>query len=57
MIDFLRPVKFILNGREISLMLEPDHELLVETTFERGDPNYQFEAAVSYSQLLQAAAL
>ena len=56
MVDFSRPVTFILNGREISLMLEPDHELLVETTFERGDPNYQFEAAVSYSQLLQAAA-
>ncbi|MBQ3668506.1 MAG: hypothetical protein II920_04690 [Clostridia bacterium] len=53
MIDFARPVTFALDGREISVEVRPSLEVLKATTLERGDRNYQFEAKVSYSQLLE----
>ena len=53
MIDFARPVTFALDGREISIEVRPSLEVLKATTLERGDRNYQFEAKVSYSQLLE----
>ena len=51
MIDFSKPVVFVLNGRETSLTLKPSLEILQNTTLERGDPSYQFEAKVSYEDL------
>ncbi|MBQ6518610.1 MAG: alpha/beta hydrolase [Anaerolineaceae bacterium] len=54
MIDFSEPVHFeIADKGEIDVMLIPEESWLVFTTLDRGDPNYQFEAAVSYSWLLK----
>ena len=53
MIDFDRPVLFSVNGEEITLKVIPDQEVLTKTTAERGDPNYQFEAEISYSELME----
>ena len=48
MIDFARPVTFVVDGAEHVLTLTPDRKILEETTVERGDPNYQFEARVTF---------
>ena len=54
MIDFSQPVRFeIRDLGEAEVMLTPESSWLNFTTFDRGDPNYQFEAAVSYSWLLE----
>ncbi len=54
MIDFSEPVHFeIADLGEADVMLIPEASWLQMTTFERGDPNYQFEAAVSYNWLLE----
>ena len=56
MIDFAKPVTFALSDGETQWEAErtlvPDLELLRQTTAERGDPNYQFEAKVLLSELL-----
>ena len=54
MVDFSRPVVFVLNGAEIEKTLEPSLEILKQTTYERGDPNWQFEARVTSAALLGA---
>lgn len=54
MFDFSQPVTFVLGENEVTLTLTPSLEILKETTRERGDQNYQFEAKVSYSQLLNS---
>ena len=51
MIDFTRPVDFYVDDELLSLNVKPDLELIEKTTAERGDPNYQFEAELYYSQL------
>ena len=48
MIDFARPVTFVVNGTESALTLAPDRQVLEETTAERGDPNFQFETKVKF---------
>ena len=54
MIDFSQPVHFqIADKGEIDIMLIPEESWLNFTTFERGDPIYQFEAAVSYNRLTE----
>ena len=54
MIDFSQPVHFEIADRgELDVMLIPEESWLTFTTSDRGDPNYQFEAAVSYSWLLE----
>ncbi len=54
MIDFSQPVHFqIADKGELDVMFIPEESWLNFTTFERGDPNYQFEAAVSYSWLTE----
>ncbi len=54
MIDFSQPVHFqIADKGELDVMLIPEESWLNFTTFERGDPNYQFEAAVSYNWLTE----
>ena len=54
MIDFSEPVHFeIADVGEADVMLIPEASWLQMTTFDRGDPNYQFEAAVSYNWLLE----
>ena len=53
MIDFSQPVRFeIADQGVLEVMLIPEQSWLEFTTFDRGDRNYQFEAAVSYSWLL-----
>ena len=52
MVDFSKPVVFVVNGTEIPMTVTPSLDVLRETTAERGDPNYQFFAEVSYSNLL-----
>ncbi len=54
MIDFSQPVHFEIADRgELDVMLIPEASWLNFTTFDRGDPNYQFEAAVSYNWLVE----
>ena len=48
MVDFSRPVTFNVNGRETCLTLTPDKALLTRTTWDRGDPEFQFEAGVTF---------
>lgn len=52
MIDFSRPVTFHIGDKTVSLRFKTSRELLKKTTAERGDPSYQFEASVSYSDLM-----
>ncbi len=54
MIDFDRLVRFVIGQNSAEMQLTPDEEVLRQTTAERGDPNFQFEAKVSYSELLRA---
>lgn len=54
MIDFNEPVHFEIEDKGgIDIMLVPEEYWLFSTTFDRGDPNYQFEAAVSYQWLME----
>ena len=53
MIDFEQPVHFILPEGELDVMIHPEYEWLNFTTMDRCDPNYQFEAAVSYQWLVE----
>ena len=53
MIDFEEPVHFVLPEGELDVQLHPEYEWLNFTTMDRCDPNYQFEAAVSYQWLLE----
>ncbi len=48
MIDFSKPVVFSVNGEETVMNVIPDRKVLEETTAERGDPNFQFEARVMF---------
>ena len=52
MVDFSKPVTFVVDGTEVSRTVTPSLDVLKETTAERGDPNYQFFAEVSFSSLL-----
>ena len=51
MVDFEKPIAFIVNGAEITVKVNPDRAVLEKTTAERGDPNYQFEAEIAYAEL------
>lgn len=51
MVDFSKAVTFEVDGKRVTGFLQPDRSVLEATTNERGDPNYQFEARVSYSDL------
>jgi hypothetical protein len=48
MVDFSRPVTFNVNGKETRLTLTPDKTLLTQTTRDLGDPEFQFEAGVTF---------
>ena len=50
MVDFSRPVTFIINEEETTLNLTPDMAVLAATTEDRGDPRYQFEAMVTFTK-------
>lgn len=47
-VDFSRPVLLEIDGMTYDLSITPDLSVLVETTFNRGDPNYQFEAEIHF---------
>lgn len=51
MIDFSKPVEFVINGKRYTAMVVPDRTVLEATTAERGDPNYQFEAKIKLSEI------
>lgn len=48
MLDLFEPVNVDFLGAAHALTVEPSMELLYETTAERGDPNYQFAAKISF---------
>ncbi len=48
MIDFSKPAVFSVNGVETVMNIQPDRKTLEETTAERGDPSFQFEAKVTF---------
>ena len=50
MVDFSRPVTFIINEEETTLNLTPDMAVLAATTEDRGDPWYQFAAMVTFTK-------
>ena len=50
MVDFSQPVTFTVNGEETTLTLTPDRSILTATTEDRGDPWFQFEAMVWFSE-------
>ena len=50
MIDFSQPVVFSVNGEETVRRVTPDRRVLEETTAERGDPNFQFEAKIMFGE-------
>ena len=52
MVNFSKPVVFVVDGTEVQMKVTPSLDVLRKTTAERGDPNYQFFAEVSYSDLL-----
>ena len=55
MVDFSQPIHFVVNGMDAFITVEPDRSVLEETTRERGDRNFQFEAEVPYTLLLAQA--
>ncbi len=55
MVDFDRPIVFDANGETIEMTVMPSRTVLEETTAERGDPNYQFEARIFWSALQKQA--
>lgn len=48
MVDLFKPVKLVISGKETTYNLELDKELLRQTTAERGDPNFQFIAKITF---------
>ena len=61
MVDFNRPVRFDVNFGDAvyscELNIEPDPEILLRTTEERGDPNFHFEAEITLDQLSETISL
>ncbi len=51
MVDFEKPVRFVIGEKSACFGVVPDLSVLKQTTAERGDPNYQFEAAIRYSEI------
>ena len=43
--------RIIFNGEETTVELQPNMTILEATTSDRGDPNYQFEAMVTFDEL------
>ena len=50
MADFSQPVKVFINEEEYEFTIIPDSRVLEETTAVRGDPNYQFEAEITFQE-------
>lgn len=48
MVDFSQPVRLVVNGDVTELSVTPDRRVLFETTYDRGDPCYQFEAEIHF---------
>lgn len=47
MLDLFAPIALQVDGTTATVSVQPDQALLTETTADRGDPNYQFVAAVT----------
>jgi len=48
MVDFSQPIGLIVNGEATVVSVTPDRQVLFETTYDRGDPCYQFEAEIHF---------
>lgn len=48
MVDFSQPINLIVNGEVTALSVTPDRQVLLETTYDRGDLCYQFEAEIHF---------
>ena len=48
MVDFSQPIQIEANGDVTNLYVTPDRRVLIDTTYDRGDPNYQFEAEILF---------
>ena len=48
MVDFSRPISLQVNENITDLVITPDRAILVATTYDRGDPFYQFEAELHF---------
>ena len=48
MVDFSQPIRLEVNGEITELSVTPDRQVLFETTYDRGDPCYQFEAEIHF---------
>lgn len=46
MVDFSQPIQLNVNGTITKLSVMPDRRVLQKTTYDRGDPYYQFEAEI-----------
>lgn len=55
MVNFAKPITFQVDGRTAVVSVTPDREVLEKTTAQRGDPNYQFMAEISYDSLKKLA--
>ena len=51
MVDFSQPIGLIVNGEATVVSVTPDRQVLFETTYDRGDPCYQFEAEIHFDAL------
>ena len=52
MIIFTQHVTFVVNGAEYTVDLDPKYAVLEATTYDRCDPNYQFEAMVRFTDVM-----
>lgn len=48
MVDFSQPIRLMVNEELTVLSVTPDRQVLFETTYDRGDPCYQFEAEIHF---------
>lgn len=51
MVDVFKPVTFVTPDGTFTKEITPDIETIRQTTYERGDKNYQFCAVIAYSEL------
>ncbi|MBQ8092990.1 MAG: hypothetical protein IJ242_05370, partial [Clostridia bacterium] len=48
MVDFSQMIRLEVNGEATMLSVMPDRRILEKSTYDRGDPCYQFEAEIHF---------
>ena len=51
MLNIFKPVNLYIEGEKFEVTPEISEELIIETTYERGDKNYQFEAGINIKKV------